>query len=141
MAESMNTRPQGSSSLVSSIESRANKINHGYSVFTGLAGYRGRQNFRAINYSKVCRPILGSAVQIFGSIRGCICVDGVRLSGWYSTEYHFFFSSLDFVLIGSIDQTVRWCSCNSGACEFFAIYSWKFCSKKKEYVCIFNKSF
>lgn len=65
----------------------------------------GRQNFRAINYSKVCWPILGIAVQIFASIWECICVDGIRLSGWYSMKITF--SSLDLLLIGSIDGTVE----------------------------------
>lgn len=97
------TRPRiGSPSLVGSIDRvEGNKINHGYSE--GRAGYiyRGRQNFRAINYSKVCRPILG--IQIFGSIWESIrVVDGVRLSASVFRENHFFSSSLGLsLLIGS----------------------------------------
>lgn len=97
---SMNTRPRVPPSLVSSIESRA------MGLITGIHRVGpGRQNFRAINYSKVCWPILGIAVQIFASIWECICVDGVRLSGWYSMKITF--SSLDLLLIGSIDGTVE----------------------------------
>lgn len=43
-----------------------NKINHGYSVFTGLAGYtREDKIFERLIIRKFCRPILGIAVQIF----------------------------------------------------------------------------